>query len=152
MIRELEPRPQSDFDRLAVAFMTAAGDLLVRVDGELSGVERAHLLNRVSRYGYAGRLVRAFSDAEDTDASHDENEIAASAQRAADELRTRYPERLDEIFLNLAIIVVRDGIVTDAEYQLLSYFGRSLLGIDDARQADLILRVFRSEFFRPLEE
>lgn len=152
MIRELEPQPQSDFDRLALAFMTAAGELLIRADGELSGVERAHLLNRVSRYGYAGRLAGVFSDASDTEGTRDTDTISASAQRAANELRTRYPERLDELFLNLTVIVARDGIVTDEEYELLSYFGRSLLGIDDTRQTELILRVFRSEFFRPLEE
>lgn len=140
--KKMTASPESGFSSQLVRLLVAAGDILARSDGRRHRSEKAYMLNRISRHGYIGDLNRR------PDMAECERETAD----AAGIIRADYPERMKEAFLNLAIIIVRDGKVARKEYQELQRIGRDYLGIDDDSMNSLILRVFRSGFFDPAGE
>lgn len=136
-------RPTSSYAQQLVELLDAAGALLARADGNVLENERSYILNRISRHSYAGTGLEARLDA---------SVAEARALVAGAAIRDGHPDRANEAFLNLAVVVVRDGKVTAEEYALLTRLGRDALGLDAGAMRDLLLRVFRSEFFRPFDE
>lgn len=136
-------QPRDEFAGQLVRFIIAAGELLANVDGEYLSAERSFLVNRVSRHTYAGALGTK------TDRQGDPWTRVLLTGRG---IRDGFPGRVREAFLNLAILVVRDGKVTRDEYESLVRVGDEVLGLDADTIRGLLLRVFRSDYYQPFQE
>jgi len=139
--------PEDGFQLALVRLLRVFGEILIRSDGKSGESEKAYLINRISRHSYI--------DPEETGNGQwfpEEENTEVGMKAAGKEIRERFPDRREEAFLNLAIIIVRDGRVTENEYLQLSQIATTHLGLDESTVHRLLLRVFRSGYYSPFEE
>lgn len=139
LIKELS----EDYSELYTSFLEKASILMGQIDGHLSSEEEVFILNRISRYRYFKKDFKL-----NNFESIKIDEILEEGKKIAE----HFPEKVKEIFLNLAVLALKDQKLSREEYQFLNDIGIKAFGFSIEQIDEILISIIRSKFFVPYNE
>ncbi len=140
--KEIISRISEDYSELYANFFEKAFLLISELDGHVCSDEEEFILNRLSFHKYlTDNPVRNKKTV-----SH--RQLLKEGKRIAEQ----FPDKTEELFLNLSALTLKDNTLTQEEYRLLYEIGTKAFGFTPETVDSLFLSIIRSTIFQPHKE
>lgn len=140
--KQIIDRISEDYSEIYANFFEKAFLLISELDGHVCSGEEEFILNRLSFHKYLSDnpVLRRKK------ISH--KQLLKEGKRIAEQ----FPDKTEELFLNLSALTLKDSKLTQEEYRFLYQIGTKAFGFTPEKVDSLFLSIIRSSIFQPHKE